>query len=404
MGRSLRWLWIGQLLSNLGTQASLYGLGVWLLQQQQMLRPLVVVALAVQLAKVAVLPLVGPRLQRWPRRGVMLLANSVAAAATFCLAALLVWSTPGPAVLVLLLAVAAAAEAVLVLAIATLIPLLVPPAELPRLNGWLVGGDALVSLAAPALGAALVATAGVPAVVGLDAATFAVGLICVASTALPAQISAVEPGGAGWRWLGFRASGRQLWRQLNTRRLLAASMVQSFVLACTEVLFPAWVLMAFGPAWLAPALLLNGLAYGLGTLLWQRLGDRRLLLPALMGLQALMLLGAGIPRIAQLPPLWAAGVVSFTTAVPILLAALQGRWQRLIPPRDQPRCFAVRFSGEWLARLLGLLSTAALVDGLLRGSIAGAAGLAPAAAAGAAEALALAAVGGLLLAVLPWLR
>jgi hypothetical protein len=143
-----------------------------------------------------------------------------------------------------------------------------------------------------------------------------------------------------------------------------------------------------------PALLLNGLAYGCGTVIWFRLGDRRLLVPALLGWQGLMLLGAALPGITQLPLLWTWGVVTFTAAVPIVLAAVQGRWQRLIAPMDQPRCFAARFGGEWLARLLGLLSAGLLVDGVFR----------PALAEGQAEAFALAAVGALLLAVVPWLR
>ncbi len=389
----MRLLWSGQLVSNLGTQASLYGLGIWILQRDQTLLPLVGIAIAVQLAKVAVLPLVGPRLHLWPRRRLLLVANAVAALATLVLAGLLLTGALVGVLFATLLAVAAAAEAVLVLALATLIPALVPPHQLPKINGLLVSGDGLVQLTAPALGAALVATAGVPAVVTLDAVTFLAGMGCIALVQLPPW---PEPGAgsAADHRQGFWATLRQLWSRISTRHLLLASWLQSFVLASTEVLFPAWVLVAFGAQWLAPALLLNGIAYSLGTLAWLRIGDQHRLVPGLMGLQALMLLGAALPGIAQWPLLWAGGVISFTTAVPLLLSALQGRWQRSIPPADHPRCFAVRFGGEWSARMLGLLTTAVLVDGLLR----------PWSAGGEPEALALAAVGGLLLLAVPCLR
>jgi len=64
-------IWLGQLTSNLGTQVSLYALGLWLYQLQEHLAP--VAAVAVQLAKLLVIPLLGRRLPGWPRRRVLLL-------------------------------------------------------------------------------------------------------------------------------------------------------------------------------------------------------------------------------------------------------------------------------------------------------------------------------------------
>ena len=53
-------LWAAQLVSNLGTQVSLYALGLWLYQRQEQLVTFAAVAIAVQLAKLLVLPLLGP--------------------------------------------------------------------------------------------------------------------------------------------------------------------------------------------------------------------------------------------------------------------------------------------------------------------------------------------------------
>lgn len=395
----VRWLWVGQTLSNLGTQTSLYGLGIWLLQRQQLLLPLVSVAVTVQLAKVAVLPLAGRQLQRWPRLTVMLAANAVAVLATLGMAALLLGNSGVPAALFPLLAVAAAAEAVFALALATLIPLLVPQPQLPQVNGWLVGGDALVQFSTPALGAAVVASRGIGAVATLDALTFLVSMACLLLAGIPAGVGAAQrppaaAAGSAPSSPGFRSTWRELLSRCSTRRLLSLSMLQSFVLACTEVLFPAWVLAAFGAAWLVPALLLNGVAYAVGVGVWLHLGDRGRLLQLLLAMQTLLLLGAALPRLAQVPLLWAGGVMAFTLAVPLVLTTLHGRWQRQIGLADQPRCFAVRFSGEWLARLLGLLTTVVLVDGIWRSWLR----------AGAAEAHALALVGGLQLLALVRLR
>ncbi|MBM5808284.1 MAG: MFS transporter, partial [Cyanobacteria bacterium M_surface_9_m1_291] len=79
-------LWAAQLVSNLGTQVSLYALGLWLYQRQEQLATFAAVAIAVQLAKLLVLPLLGRRLALWPRRQVMLLANGIGSGCTLLLA------------------------------------------------------------------------------------------------------------------------------------------------------------------------------------------------------------------------------------------------------------------------------------------------------------------------------
>ncbi|MBM5793167.1 MAG: MFS transporter, partial [Cyanobacteria bacterium K_DeepCast_0m_m1_088] len=77
MNRAFRWLWLGQLISNLGTQCSLYGLGLWSFARQGQLIDFAAVAFVVQLSKLLVLPLLGRRLGQWPRRRVLLVANGI---------------------------------------------------------------------------------------------------------------------------------------------------------------------------------------------------------------------------------------------------------------------------------------------------------------------------------------
>ena len=64
-------LWLGQWISNLGTQISFYALGLWLLSRADQLGPYAAVALVVQLGRLFSLPVMGRRLQQWPRRRVM---------------------------------------------------------------------------------------------------------------------------------------------------------------------------------------------------------------------------------------------------------------------------------------------------------------------------------------------
>ncbi|MBM5827935.1 MAG: MFS transporter, partial [Cyanobacteria bacterium M_surface_7_m2_040] len=134
-------LWAAQLVSNLGTQVSLYALGLWLYQQHNQLATFAAVAIAVQLAKLLVLPLLGRHLARWPRRRVMLIANAVGCFCTLLLAwQLLRWGASPPLVLGCI-AVAAAAEATLLLCFSSLIPQLVPREQLGAASGLFASAD-----------------------------------------------------------------------------------------------------------------------------------------------------------------------------------------------------------------------------------------------------------------------
>lgn len=366
-------LWLGQLVSNLGTQASLYGMGLWLFQQHGRVLDFAAVAVVVQLARLLVLPVLGKRLARWPRRRIMLVANGIGGCVTAGLALLLLKSgaqVPVP-LLLGLLAISAAAEATLVLCFSTLITTLVPegPAQ-TRAAGLFASSDGLVLTLAPFLGAWLVAEAGLRGVLLLDGFSFFWAFLCVMLApwprrALGAMITARAAATAGAS--GFR---RQLLllRHPIQAPLAWLGMALALVYAGCEVLFPAWLLAGMGPGRLGLALLVGGVGYGVGLGLWTwRRPCRPLVwLRVALGLQGCVLIGAGLVVFEQWQPIWWLGVLVFSLGIPINLAALQVLWQQQVSKPDQPRCFAVRLTLESWARLVGFLGLAALVDGLIR--------------------------------------
>jgi hypothetical protein len=353
---TLRWLWFGQLISNLGTQCSLYGIGLWSFEQRGELLRFAAVAFVVQLAKVLVLPLLGRQLSHWPPRRLMLIANGIGATCTIVLAVQLLWlGHPQPLLVLPLLALAAMAEAALVLAFASLIPRLErDPQRLARANGLFVSSDGLVLSMAPFLGSALVAGFGLPGVLLLDGLSFAVATVCVLAAHWPValqrpgavsrspvdQALAVPPGGLRLRWL---------WRQAAARPLLVLGTAMAFVYASIDVLFPAWLIAGPGRDRLLPGLLLGGLGYGLGLLLWGRWGWRR---PTAVLVENWIVA-------------WFGGLLVFSLALPLALSALQTRWQQLVAPDQLPQVLAQRYRLEWAARLLAFLCSAVLADAVL---------------------------------------
>jgi hypothetical protein len=371
---TLRWLWFGQLISNLGTQCSLYGIGLWSFEQRGELLRFAAVAFVVQLAKVLVLPLLGRQLGHWPPRRLMLIANGIGATCTIVLAVQLLWlGHPQPLLVLPLLALAAMAEAALVLAFASLIPRLESdPQRLARANGLFVSSDGLVLSMAPFIGSALVAGFGLPGVLLLDGLSFAVATGCVLAASWPVELQrpgavsrspvdqalAVPPGGLRLRWL---------WRQAAARPLLVLGTAMAFVYASIDVLFPAWLIAGPGRDRLLPGLLLGGLGYGLGLLLWGRWGWRRptAVLVTCLVLQSLILMGAGLLVFETWLVAWFGGLLVFSLALPLALSALQTRWQQLVEPDQLPQVLAQRYRLEWAARLLAFLCSAVLADAVL---------------------------------------
>jgi len=372
-------LWAAQLVSNLGTQVSLYALGLWLYQRQEQLATFAAVAIAVQLAKLLVLPVLGRWLALWPRRQVMLLANGIGSGCTLLLALHLLRFGGSTPVVLGCIALVAAAEATLLLCFSTLIPQLVPREKLGAASGLFASADGAIVMAAPFLGALLAASGGLVGVLAVDAASSLLAATCTAWVALPlavdpAPMAPAEPAPQALG-SGVRAALAELWGRPQWRPLLLINTLVAGALAAVEIGFPAWVVSAFGVGRLSLAMALGGLGYLLGAQLWSRrwaaasAGAWVGLLRRALLLQGVLLTGSGL-LVFQAPggplaALWFVSVASFALAVPLVLAALQALWQRQIPAALQPQLFAGRYSLEALARLGALLGISALVDRLL---------------------------------------
>lgn len=367
-------MWGGQAVSNLGTQVSLYALGLWLFQQQGQLTAFAAVSVVVQLAKLAALPLMSRHLASWPPRRVMLVANGLGSLCTLGLAFTLL-SVPavfGP--VLLCIGVAAVAEAALVVTWSSQMANFVPPDHLGTASGLFAGSDGAIVMAAPLLGAVLAASAGLPGVLVTDSFSSLVAAACTVSVVWPRPaIAAPVTRGIALNETpllplgGLRQGLALLWAEPLWRPLLLINTVVAGVLAAVDIAFPAWVVAASGSGRLMAALALAGIGYGAGLWLWARVPRagwvpvlRRVLL-----LQAVLLTGAGLACFQNWPWIWFAAVTLFATGVPIALGGLQSLWLWCVPQGLQPRLFAGRYALEWGARLGALLAVSLLADGVI---------------------------------------
>ncbi len=367
MPKAFTILWAGQLVSNFGTQTSLYALGLWMFQRDGQLWSFTTVAIVILVAKLLALPLLGRRLAGWPRRRVMMLANGFGGSLTLLLALAFYRQAAPFGFILALLSLAAVAEATLVLCFSSLIPQMVPVEQLGKANGLFASGDGLVMAISPLLGAVLVGIGGLAGALALDGGTCLVALACVGLVRWPrAALAPLQPRRA---WVpGLRAGVTELWSGSLTRPLLLLGSTVAFTMAACEILFPAWVLMASGPARLSAGLLVGAGGFVLGVVCWQRVQRHHwaAVLLSVLAFQSVILIGAGLVVFEGLPVIWFLGLAVFSAGVPMGGAALQCLWQVLIPLEQQPRLFAARYALEWGARIAALSTSGVLVDRVLQ--------------------------------------
>jgi hypothetical protein len=162
------------------------------------------------------------------------------------------------------------------------------------------------------------------------------------------------------------------WRLCQTswpvRSALIFTSLAAFVYAALEILFPAWVALAYLPERMGAVVITGGCGYVIGFVLWRwQLGQRwREALFLTLMMQALILMGAGLQVFAHQTLVWLAAVMVFSSGLPVVMAALHQTWVELAPPSALPRYFALRYGCDWSTRLLAFLTVPLVVDHLLR--------------------------------------
>ncbi len=369
------WLWLAQLVSNLGTQTSLYGIGLWFFARTQRLTDFAVVAIVVQLARILVLPLIANRLNQWSRKKVMLMANGIGAICTISLALLLLkpGGQPNLKIILSIQGLAAMSEASLILCFSTLIPILITnKKDLVRANGLFASTDSLILTMAPFLGSWLGGEIGLRGVLTIDACSFLVAMFCVLKAPWSKKFKYNSNNEKPWQGINpikYWHLLKHLWMKLSHAQVaIVIGTSISFAYGATEVLFPAWVAVTYGTQRMAAVLIMATLGYLTGFVIWrEKVGIKwQQFWLASIFIQSVILMGAGLKIFEQSPIFWFGGVLTFSTCLPIVMSSIQQAWTQLVPAKELPKVFAIRYSFEWTARLLAFLSVSLIVDRIIK--------------------------------------
>jgi DHA3 family macrolide efflux protein-like MFS transporter len=361
--RTYMTIWLGQIVSLLGSGLSGFGIGVWAFQRSGSVTEYSLLFLWASLPAIILSPLAGALVDRWNHRWVMILADTVVATATLLLLVLVsiggleLWQ------IYLFNILASAAESFQAPALAAATTLLVPKRHLARAAGAMQAGFGLVQIGAPLLAGVLIGLLGLRRLLMLDLATFGFALATLLFVRIPRPPVSVAGRAAHGTLLAETLYG---WRHLRQHpglmALLAFFACSNFSNGMALVLFTPLVLSFSTTEVLGRVLSVVGLGILAGSVFIVAWGGPRRRVPAIFLFAALansvLLLGGMKPSAVG------AGVAGFIFIFtgPVSNALSQAVWQQKVEPDLQGRVFATRRVVATLTLPLAYLVSGRLAD------------------------------------------
>jgi MFS transporter, DHA3 family, macrolide efflux protein len=338
--RAFSVIWLGQLVSGLGSGLTGFALPVWIYQQTGSAEAFGLLFFAATVPAVLTAPFAGALVDRWDRRGVLLVSDGLSALMTLGIAALLytgrfeVWH------FMALSAAGAALGSFQYPAFGAAIGALVPKRHFARASGMMQTSDAIAGILTPLLAGVLVTTVGLWGILVIDFATFLVAMVTLAAVRVPNP-----PPEEGPR-RGLLREAHDGWVFVRERPallfLLCYWMASNLLTGMINPLLSPMVLSFANPAQLGAALSMGSvglLVGGLAMSAWG--GPRRKVLGVVAGqlLTAVSLVALGLrPSL----PLVVAALFLFLVVAPLPQASSQAIWLSKTPQQMMGRVFAIR--------------------------------------------------------------
>ncbi|MDH3470490.1 MAG: MFS transporter [Acidimicrobiia bacterium] len=333
-------VWLGQLVSISGTTLSAFGLQLFVFVETGSVTKLSFVVLAFAVPGIVLAPMAGSVADRFDRRLVMLIADGVAGAATLITAGLFFSDALELWHIYLLVAVGSGANAFQEPAWLASIPMLVPKEQLGRANGLVQLNQGISIVVAPAAAGALLAIGDLGLVLMVDAVTFVVGVLALASVRFPrlvredrAEATVGKDALKAWRYLRERP---------GLFGLLWLYSGVNFMLSFGNVLFIPLILSFSTEAAAGAVLAAAGFGAIVGSLAMAATGGPKRLVRAVLG--SLLFIGvfSAMAGLRASVPFIAVAVVLLMLSVPIANTASQVIWQTKVELGMQGRIFSLR--------------------------------------------------------------
>jgi DHA3 family macrolide efflux protein-like MFS transporter len=362
-------LWSGQAVSLLGSQLVQFALVWWLTRTTGSATVLAIATLVALLPQVFIGPFAGVLVDRWSRRKVMIIADSLIALSTLALAVLFWLGVAQVWQVYLLMFIRAVLGGFHWPAMHASTSLMVPKEHLSRIQGLNQMLNGAMNIFAAPLGALLLGLLPMQGVLSIDVITALLAVVPLLFIPVPqparSPAKAAEPAAAS---MGkeLREGLRYVWAWPGLMLILLMATVINLVLTPTGSLQPILVTRHFGGqalqlAWIESAWGIGMLAGGLTLGAWG--GFRRRILTSLAGLVAM---GLAILLVGFVPAsaFWLAVMLMLAAGFmnPIVNGPLLAVVQAVVAPEMQGRVFTLIMSFAAAMSPLGLILAGPFAD------------------------------------------
>lgn len=358
-------IWIGQLVSLLGSELTSFALGVYIYEQTGSATGFALNMAAFFVPRILLSPIAGVVVDRYDRRLVMIASDLLAGLSTFSVLIMYTWFHLPWWYIYIATMLNAVANTFQWPAYAAATTMLVPKKHLGRASGMTQAADAISKLLAPGVAGVLYVAIGPHLIFDLDLATFAFSILTLGLIRIPRPEQTTE----AQQLTGISAFLHEIsfgLRYLRERpgllNLLMVFAGCNFLFMLAHPLIPPMLLSQTSPEVLGLFGSIAGAGMVTGTVVMSMWGGPK---RKIVGVAAFdMLCGVfnmliGFAR--SLPPL-TAGAFGIMFTMPITNGCSQALWQSKVAPDAQGRVFSVRSMLAFSAVPMGTLLSGPLAD------------------------------------------
>lgn len=361
-------IWTGQAFSLFGSQLVQFALVWWLTETTRSATVLATATLVAVLPQVVLGPIIGPLIDRWNRKRVMMTADSLVALTTLGL--VLVFAAGQAEIwhVYLVMLIRSAAGSFHFPALQASTSLIVPEAQLARVAGLNQMLQGLMNIVAPPVGALLIGLLPLQSVLAIDIITAMIAVFSLLLVAIPQPErqpdSAGSPMAIFWRDLRGGLNYVRGWTGLLG--VIVFVMLLNLIMAPALALVPLLVTNIFGGQAGELAALNSAMGIGVvvgGIILGVWGGFKRRIITSMLAVlvMSLMLLLIGLVPVSGF---WWATAAFFVLGITHSMAngPFFALLQSIVAPEMQGRVFTLVMSGTALMMPVGLAITGPLAD------------------------------------------
>lgn len=362
-------IWIGQVISLLGTAMTEFGLTLWIYDQTGKATPVAMMMFFYLAPQVALSPFIGVLVDRANRRLMMAISDAAAAVVSAITLVLLllgqleIWQIYVGSFLI------GAFSGFQWPAFSASLSVMLPKKHYARANSMLSVAQGASQVLAPVTAGALIIHIGLRGILMIDliAAAFAVGTLFFVQIPQPSK-SQIEAASESNIWKEFTFGFRYIFKRPSLLGLQSVYLVGNFFASMGFAVIAPLILGRTGNdqqlyAQVQSISAIGGVVGGIAMSVWG--GPKRRAYGVLIGWMLTQLTGQFVLGIGRSWPIWALGGFMWTFFGPFIDGSNQSIWQSKVKPELQGRVFSARMFIAWLVMPLAQLIAGPLVDGVL---------------------------------------